>query len=152
MRRLEITNPSVLLDTIKAEISRTHEARFLHRLHCVLLVARGYSCYQVARWFGEHPCNVERWVRHVEEFGPYGLRDEQKTGRPPRVRDDQRQQLQREIRQSPSELGYERSHWDGKLLQAHLAHRYGIELSIRQCQRLLRRLENHAAARDTPAG
>ncbi len=145
MRKLEVSNKPVLISACKAETTRNCESRFLHRLHCVLLVAQGNSCYQVSGWFGEHPCTVERWIHHFHAYGLEGLRDEQKTGRPKKIRDDQLRRLQDEIARDPFELGYDHNGWDGKLLQTHLQRRYGIELSVRQCQRLLNQLRHNAS-------
>jgi len=146
MRKLEISNKTVLQSACKDETIRNHESRFLHRLHCALLVAQGCSCYQVAEWFGEHPSTVERWVHYFHEYGLEGLRDEQKTGRPRKVRDDQLKRLQGEISKNPFEQGYEQNGWDGKLLQTHLKRRYGIGLGVRQCQRLLNQLRHNATS------
>ncbi len=148
MRKLEVPNKPALISACKEEVTRNREFRFLHRLHCVLLVSQGCSCYQVAEWFGEHPCTVERWVHYFQEYGIEGLKDEQKTGRPKKVRDDQLKRLQGEISENPFELGYNQNNWDGKLLQTHLERHYGIELSVRQCQRLLSQLRRNA----TPNG
>jgi len=144
MRKLEVANKAALQSACKDEASRNCESRFLHRLHCVLLVAQGCSCYQVAEWFGEHPSTVERRVHFFHEYGLEGLRDEQKTGRPKKVRDDQLKQLQDDISRIPYELGHGQYEWNGKLLKTHLARRYGIELSVRQCQRLLNQLLHNA--------
>lgn len=146
MRKLEISDKPALISACKEEITRNREFRFLHRLHCVLLVAQGCSCYQVAAWFGEHPCTVERWVHYFQEYGIEGLKDEQKTGRPRKVRDDQLKRLQGEISKKPFELGYNQNGWDGKLLQTHLAHCYDTKLSVRQCQRLLNQLRHNATS------
>jgi len=148
MRKLEVSNKVSLLSTCREETSRDHKSRFLHRLHCVLLVAQGSSCYQVAEWFGEHSCTVERWVHCFNKYDLEGLKDEQKTGRPRKVRDDQLKQLQGDISRNPSELGHEQHKWNGKLLKTHLECCYGVELSVRQCQRILHQLEHSAASHD----
>ncbi len=146
MRKLEVLNKAVLQSACKTETTRNCESRFLHRLHCVLLVAEGSSCYQIAAWFGEHPCTVERWVHYFQEYGVEGLKDEQKTGRPRKIRDDQLKRLQGEVSKNPFELGYDQNGWGGKLLQTHLQRRYDIELSVRQCQRLLNQLRRNASS------
>ena len=144
MHRLELVGKERLSRILGEAFDHSEQARFLHRLHCVLLVAQGCSCYQVAEWFGMHPRSVERWVHLVQEHGPEALRDERKTGRPTRLRDDQRKLLQDEVARNPLELGYEGRSWDGKLLQMHLERRYDVALSVRQCQRLLKELRGGA--------
>jgi transposase len=148
-RKLEISNKESLQAVLKAELQRLPESRLLHRLHCVLLVAEGHSCYEVACWFGENPRTVERWVHHANEYGIEGLRDEQKQGRSTKLRDDQRKRLQDNILTNPKELGYGRNAWNGVLLQTHLKRHYGIELSVRQCQRLLRQLQHGTTSEHT---
>jgi transposase len=151
MRKLKISNKLSLLSTCKEEATRNQESRFLHRLHCMLLVAQGCSCYQVAEWFGEHPCTIERWVHYFQEYGVEGLKDEQKSGRPGKIHNDQVKRLQGDISKNPFELGYNQHRWNGKLLKTHLEHRYNIELSVRQCQRLLHQSRNSAACSATLA-
>ncbi len=146
MHRLEITNPDILQTAVKEESGRSHESRLLHRLHCVQLVGRGNSCYQVAEWFSEHPRTVERWVGYFNAFGIKGLRDEQKTGRTTKIRDDQLIQLTDDVANNPSVFGYGQKSWDGNLLSNHLACCYNIVLSVRQCQRLLQQLPHYSHA------
>lgn len=129
-----------LQDTLKSEANSNAEKRFLHRLHCVWLAEKGCSCQQIANWFDEHVRTIQRWVKHAQEFGIEGLKDEEKTGRPTRVRDDQRKTLMQEISTMPTELGYKQTSWNGKLLQTHLHRQYNVELGLRQCQRLLSEL------------
>jgi len=146
MQKLKVLNKAALQSACREEFTRNSESHFLHRLHCVLLVAQSCSCYQVAVWFEEHPCTIERWVHYFHEYGLEGLRDEQKTGRPRKVRDDQFKRLQSEISKNPYGQGYEQNGWDGKLLQTHLERRYGIELGVRQCQRLLNQLRHNTTS------
>lgn len=82
MRKLQITDPEVMSLAIRQEIGRSEDSRYDHRLHGVLLVSQGASCYQVAEWFGENPRTVERWVKRFETRGFAGLREAVRPGRP----------------------------------------------------------------------
>jgi len=137
-KRLDVPNKGLLQRTLKREILRSSESRFLHRLHCVLLVGQCHSCYGVAEWFGESPRTVERWVHQFEEAGIEGLRSKPKSGRPSKLGSEQLEQLRREINKGPIQFGYDQERWDVKLLGAHVSDHFGITLSIRHCQRLLR--------------
>jgi transposase len=106
----------------------------------MLLVAEGRSCYEVARWFRIDARTIERWVRQFEDLGPDGLRDHPHPGRPARVNDKQAERLESDLAQLPKLLGYGESRWTGSLLARHLDSYYGIRLSVRQSQRLLRSL------------
>ena len=50
--------------TVKAALwhegEHSPQSRFVHRLHCLLLVGTGQSCYQVAKVFGDDPRSIER--------------------------------------------------------------------------------------------
>lgn len=118
------------------------DTRFLHRLHCVQLVAQGCSRSDVARWFNNDPSSIARWMRHFQRFGVEGLRDEQKPGRPAKLGAEQLKALKRELGYPPSKYGHTGHYkWSGKVLASHLEEKYSLTLSTRQCQRLLRQLQ-----------
>lgn len=140
MKRLHISEPDIMHIAIRNEIQRSEEARYDHRLHGVLLVCRGLSCYQVADLLGQHPTTIQRWVRTFETHGFSGLSDRERSGRPRRLTAQQMQTIGRDLRKAPRELGYTQNLWDGTLLSHHLQKHYGVKLGIRQCQRLFRHL------------
>lgn len=134
-------NSVALRDALKEQQKHSSEMRFLHRLHCVLLVSRGHRSVEVAGWFGDDPSSVARWVRHYKEFGLQGLNDDHRSGRPAKLDIDQMSSLEQDLRQEPRTLGYDEHVWNGKLIKAHIQGRFSVELSVRQCQRLLRKAQ-----------
>ena len=85
MQRLQIADAKLMEMALKNEILRFEEARYDHRLHGVLLVCQGYSCYDVGQMFGHHSTTIQRWVKSFERHGFSGLEDQPKAGRPPRL-------------------------------------------------------------------
>jgi transposase len=146
MRKLRPSHSEPIRKLIADAASMSDEQRFLHRLHCVLLVSVGRSCYEVAAWFGENPRTIERWVHAHEEDCVSGLQDHHGAGRPARLSFEQARNVTRELGQSPVAFAYEEGTWNGKLLAKHLETRYGVHLSVRQCQRMLRALRRVPAA------
>jgi transposase len=140
MHKLQIEDAEVMRVAIQQEISRSEESRYDHRLHGLLLVTSGQSCREVARLFGEDASTVQRWVRRFERDGLEGLRDGERPGRPRMIDARRWRKLAVELRATPREFGLEASLWDGPLLSEHLRRRYGIELGVRQCQRLFRQM------------
>lgn len=136
MRKLEIKDAEIMQIAVRQEILRSEESRYNHRLHGVLLVLSGQSCYQVADLFGQSPRTVEYWVRRFEARGFAGLQESARPGRPPLLGDVHRQALHRTLRRSPREYGYSQNLWDGKLLSHHLDKQYHLSIGVRQCQRL----------------
>ena len=140
MRKLQIEEADVMRIAIQQEIARSEESRYDHRLHGLLLVTGGQSCRQVADLFGEDGTTVQRWVRRFEEGGLDALREGERSGRPRTLDGAQWRKLQGELRKSPRELGLAATLWDGPVLSEHLRRRYGVDLGVRQCQRLFRQM------------
>ncbi len=140
MHKLSLSSANWIREVILASVKTSCEPHFLHRLHCVLLVAEGRSCYEVARWFGNDPRTVERWVHALDLRGIEGLRDHHAGGRPTKLDDDHLQRLALDLRNPPRLCGYPARNWSGKLLTQHMEGQYGVKLSARACQRIMRRL------------
>jgi len=140
MRKLEVHNAEFMRLAIQDEILRSEESRYDHRLHGILLVCSGFSCSQVAELLGQSRRTVQYWVRRFERSGFAGLQEGFRTGRPPSLDEDTLEEVGGDLRRSPRDLGYSQNLWDGKLLSHHLARKYGVELGVRQSQRLFRQL------------
>lgn len=126
---------------LQQEIQRSEESRYDHRLHGVLLVAQGITCPEVARLLGGAPRSVEYWVHRFEKQGLGGLTEGDRSGRPSRLNEKQIKEINRVLREKPSDAGMRVNLWDGKTLSAWIEKTYGIELGVRQCQRLFRQFD-----------
>lgn len=136
MRKLTISNIEEMRIALQQEIMRSEDSRYDHRLHGVLLVASGQSCYQVSQLLGHSPRSIEYWVQRFNERGFAGLQDAVRSGRPSPITNKIRSEISKHLRKNPRQLGYPHNFWDGKLLSHHLMERYQIKLGVRQCQRL----------------
>lgn len=140
MRKLQVECTEAIRIAIQQEIERSEESRYDHRLHGLLLLAAGHSCRQVAGFFGEDDTTVQRWVRRFERGGLRALRERKRSGRPRTLSPAQWSDLQADLRRSPHEFGLAAGLWDGPSLSRHLCERYGVELGVRQCQRIFRQM------------
>ena len=140
MKALTIADAATIILGLQDEIRRSEESRYDHRLHGVLLVAQGMTCPEVARLLGDAPRSVEYWVRDFEAKGFAGLREGERSGRPRRLDEKQMGEINVALRQMPRDLGLGGNLWDGKTLAAWITEEYGIDLGVRQCQRLFRQL------------
>ena len=141
MHKLEITTPAVVQAALRNEGEHSPQLRFVHRLHCLVLVGTGRSCYEVAEVFGDDPRSVERWVREFQQHGIEGLRERPHPGRPATLADAQMRQLALALLSVPRGLGYTVDLWNNKLLRAEILRRFGVTMSLRHCQRLFRVLQ-----------
>src|SRR3989338_9164680 len=106
MHKLKIKDADIMQVAIQQEIIRSDDSRYDHRLHGVLLVCAGHSCYEVAEIFKHSPRTVQYWVRRFEQRGFAGLKDADRAGRPCAITDKIRNILKQDLRRSPRELGY----------------------------------------------
>jgi transposase len=136
MQRLKVQNAELAVTKIQEEIGRTNDSRYDHRLHGVLLVAKGRDCYEVADILGHSPTTIENWVNAYNDEGLDGLYDESRSGRPSRLSDQIIEELNSDLRKNPRVFGYAQNLWDGKLLSFHLAKHYNTMIGVRQAQRL----------------
>ena len=113
MRKLEIADQEIMTIAVQQEILRSEESRYDHRLHGILLITQGFSCYEVAYVLGQNPRTIERWVQRFEKSGFSGLHEGEREGRPRRLNEDQWEAVNRDLRRSPRDFGYRKNTWDG---------------------------------------
>lgn len=138
MKPLTIDDPAIILG-LQDEIRRSHESRYDHRLHGVLLVAQGMTCPDVARLLGDSPRSVENWINRFARDGLAALVEGERPGRPSTLDDKALAEINRVLRRPPTAVGFAGVLWDGKMLSAFIKKRYGVKLGVRQCQRLFRK-------------
>jgi transposase len=126
-----------LLQMIHGATAASAAAQAVHRLDCVLLVAEGRSCLEVAEWFGVDKRTIERWVHAAYGQGIDGLIDLPHGGRPKKLSAAEVQSIWLGLQSPPSACGYRDPAWTGKRLAMHIEKCHGIQLSVRSCQRML---------------
>ena len=140
MKKTKISDAETTILILQDEIRRSYEARYDHRLHAVLMVAQGMSCRKVAQLLGDAPRSVAYWVSSFESVGLSGLADADRPGRPSRLDEQQIKLIEKALRATPSQYGLTSNLWDGKLLSRFIEQQFGVDLGVRQCQRLFRQL------------
>jgi transposase len=129
------------IETIRAEFRRSDEARYIHRLHGVLLVLLGLSTVKAGELLGDPQRTIAHWIGQFKKHGLEGLHDAEKSGRPGTLIEAQRLAVAKALSKPPKESGIDGDSWTNALLASLLKKRYGITLSMRQCSRLLVKLK-----------
>lgn len=140
MKALTISDTENMILAIQDEIRRNDASRYDHRLHGVLLVAHGLSCPQVGELLGDSPRTVVNWVQRFEAHGLAGLSEGERPGRPGRLSQSQLTRVAAALRDSPDKYDLPTQMWDGPTLSEFLRQELGVNLKVRQCQRLFRQL------------
>lgn len=141
MKALTISDRENMIMALQDEIRRNDGSRYDHRLHGVLLIAQGMTCPQVAECLGDSPRTVVNWVQRFESQGLAGLSERERLGRPSRLSEGQLAKVEIALRASPTQCGLTTQMWDGPTLSAYLRQELGVQLKVRQCQRLFRQLD-----------
>jgi transposase len=132
------------IEIIRKEFRRSEEARYIHRLHGVLLVLLGLSTVKAGKLLGDPQRTVAHWVGQWKTHGLDGLKDAEKPGRPSALNAKQWQALAGALNKSPKEYGFESETWTGAIVSSLLRKRYGLALSPRQCFRLVKAIREGA--------
>ena len=126
------------IQIIRKEFRQSEEARYIHRLHGVLLVLLGLSTTKAGKLLGDPQRTVAHWVTQFKARGLDGLREAEKSGRPQILNDAQQEALRKALSKSPKDAGLIGDVWTGALVLSFLKKRYRTKITLRHCYRLLK--------------
>ena len=143
MQKLKIKNPDKIKNMIYAHLNNSSEARFVHRLHGILLLIESskHNCESIGALFANSPRTISNWIHRLnirEDIEV--LRDKKRPGRKPRLNKEELALVKQILLKSPRDAGLEANIWDGKTLSYFINKRLGKKLQVRQCQRLFHKL------------
>ena len=140
MRRLVLENRNNIVNQIRGYLEKNSEAKFIHRLHVILLFADGEdkSCDSLGALFGNSPRSISNWIKRVNQTGDIeSLRSKPSSGRPPRLTKKQKEEIKIVLQEFPEKRGIQGRKWNGSNLSFYISQQYGILLKVRACQHLL---------------
>lgn len=113
-----------------------HES-YRQRIQIMLLADQGKSQTEICQTLGCCAATVRHWM-HIARSGMAHQWQDCPIGRPKAVNEEYLERLKELINQSPRDYGYSFRRWTVNWLNKHLAKEFGIELSNRHLQRLLK--------------
>ncbi len=141
MNYRKIPNKDSIILSIQNALHASEEAKYYHRLDLVILAVNGMPIKEIAALYNESPTTISYWTKKVVEKGVDSLKSGKHTGRTPRLSTEQLLQLDEDLQRSPSDFGYDMNSWDGPVLSKHLSDHYALDIKVRQCQRILKKLD-----------
>lgn len=135
-----LTIPKSKIRVIQKEIDNSENRRYTNRLHGVLLVAKNMTNPKAASILGKSRTALRNWTRKLLDYGVHRLLDKEKSGRRPRLTNKQLNKIKLILNDSPDKVGLDRNLWDGKTLSEYISKEFHVQLGVRQCQRLFRKL------------
>lgn len=133
------TNPTQLLAEGQLIVNSTTDAKYQHKVEMVNLVLSGLTPSYLSTYCGDSKNAITLWVKIADEQGFEALKGKKQTGRPPKLTAEQIAEI-RTILAEDNPKKYGRNVWDGPSLSSFLKEAYGVELCVRQCQRLFHNL------------
>ncbi|MEI8164860.1 MAG: IS630 family transposase [Chloroflexales bacterium] len=124
-------------------MTRQEVGRVSQRAHMVLLSAQGRSVPEMATIFAITPASVRSWLRRFDRYGPAGLSDAPRSGRPRLVDGPGEDVLVRLITADPATVtpGSEASFWTVAMLTLALIVRLGRYISASTVRNALHRMK-----------
>lgn len=131
--------PDVTVEELRSKLVETDDdGKAVKRLMSAIAYKQGQSPAEIEETFGISRKNVYVWLDRFEERGLDGaLYDEPKPGRPPKLTDEQFEELAAILDNSPRDAGYDEETWTAELVQQWLTTHFGVEYTRRHVRRLM---------------
>ena len=128
-------------ETTIREMFQNHPKRRLReRAMIVILSINGLRVNEVAAILKLNVDTVSDWLSAYEAKGFLGLYDQPIPGRPPRLSEQQEQQIEEWLDHSPRDEGYQHSNWTLKLLLHHIHKVFHRQFSLTRVWQIMRKL------------
>mgnify|MGYP006298125843 CR=1 FL=1 len=131
--------PDLSVEDLQEKLAEIDDdGKAVKRLVAAIAYKQGQSPAEIEETFGISEKNVYMWLDRFEDRGlDDALYDEPKPGRPSKLSDEQLDELQEILHQSPDEAGYDIQAWTPKFVQHWLKTQYGVEYTLRHVRRLM---------------
>lgn len=114
-------------------------AKAAKRLMVALAYKDGVSVSAMEDRYGIPRSTLYYWLDRFEEHSiPEAIEDEPRPGRPPKLDEREREQLRRDLDDSPQVYDYDQTEWTPELVRDHIERAYGISYSEGHVRRLVR--------------
>ncbi|MDJ0517278.1 MAG: helix-turn-helix domain-containing protein [Trichodesmium sp. MO_231.B1] len=113
--------------------------QYRQRIEIILLADEGKTQREICEAIGCAPGTARHWIL-ITKCGQAHKWKDHPIGRPQEVNEQYLQRLKELVTHSPKEYGYVFRRWTANWLGKHLAGEFGIELSDRHINRLLKQM------------
>jgi transposase len=120
-------------------LEKTLPESYRQRIEIMLLADEGKTQTEICQILGCCPATARYWI-HIARTGMAHLWQDCPIGRPKAINDQYLERLKELVSSSPRDHGYVFRRWTTNWLGKHLAKEFGIEVSDRHINRLLKRM------------
>lgn len=102
MRQIELKEEE--REELRGLMRKGKSLREQQRAHCLILSNKGYQIEQLADIFEVERDTISRWFNSWEEFQVEGLKDNPKSGRPPKLTEEESKKVLEFVQENPRQL------------------------------------------------
>jgi len=121
-------------------MTRQEIGRVSQRAQMILLVAQGRIYTEIARIFSTSTVTINYWIGRFNEYGPNGLYDLPRSGRPRKVTPEVIETTDTLIRDDPQREGCVATFWTVAMVVLALMNKLGVKLSPSTVRVMLRQM------------
>lgn len=115
--------------------------REYRRQRGIELLNQGWKQTQIAEALGVTQGAVSQWKKRLKQEGQVCWQDKPIPGPPSKLSTEQEQVLRQLIIQGAAAFGFEGQFWTYKRVSRLIDEQFGVQLSPRQCGRILKKLD-----------
>lgn len=132
--------PDITVEELQETLAETDDdGKAVKRLMVAIAYKQNQSPAEIEETFGISEKNVYLWLDRFEQRGIEGaLYDESKPGRPAKLTDEEFNELEAVLHESPVEAGYDGIQaWSPKFVQHWLKSQFDVKYTLRHIRRLM---------------
>lgn len=132
--------PHTTVEELQEKLAETDDdGKAIKRLVAAIAYKQGHSPDDIEELFGFSRNNVYVWLDRFEDRSlDAAIYDESKPGRPPKLSDEEFDELVAVLHDSPEKSGYEGIQaWTPKFVQHWLATHFDVDYTLRHVRRLM---------------
>ncbi|MGB0931972.1 MAG: IS630 family transposase [Chitinophagales bacterium] len=121
-----------MADLVKRAVKETK------RKIAIKLLDEGWSQKKIASFLEVNQSSISNWKKAFEKKGEEGLKSIPQSGRIPRLKETQKEELKTAIDKGAEAIGFVGNFWTQKRIKGLLKDEFSVELKPRQCGNILK--------------
>lgn len=111
------------------------------RLYAVYQISSGAVSRDLEKIYNVSFKSVYNWIHRFNKYGVEGLKDEQRSGRKPRLSNEELEKIKATVlNKQPVEYNYNSSTWTGPLLIDYIEKQFGVKFKRAQIYNIMKKM------------
>lgn len=128
-------------EQLRESLDKVEEKAETLRLVVGINYKNGVTQSELANWYGVSRTTIHNWLDRLESLESKPLEevisDKQRSGRPSKLTDSEREKLFSILQEPPEELGVDAPAWSPPLVRAYIREEFDVEYTLRHIRDLM---------------